>query len=123
MNKKFQGLGAKLPSRPRAAARIRQTTRQSAYIAAILMGLSTSAHAQWAVFDAANFSQNVMTAARELQQINNQIQSLQNEAAMFSLGFWLSWGHVNTQACFLVPMWFWRQTSTWRGCSGAMKLP
>ena len=77
MNKKFQGLGAKLPSRPRAAARIRQTTRQSAYIAAILMGLSTSAHAQWAVFDAANFSQNVMTAARELQQINNQIQSLQ----------------------------------------------
>ena len=82
MNKKFQGLGAKLPSRPRAAARIRQTTRQSAYIAAILMGLSTSAHAQWAVFDAANFSQNVMTAARELQQINNQIQSLQNEAAM-----------------------------------------
>jgi P-type conjugative transfer protein TrbJ len=34
------------------------------------------------VFDAANFSQNVLTAARELEQINNQIQSLQNEAVM-----------------------------------------
>jgi P-type conjugative transfer protein TrbJ len=38
--------------------------------------------AQWAVFDAANFSQNILTAARELQQINNEIQSLTNEAQM-----------------------------------------
>lgn len=34
------------------------------------------------VFDAANFSQNVLTAARELQQVINQIASLQNEARM-----------------------------------------
>ncbi len=34
------------------------------------------------MFDASNFSQNVLTAARALQQINNQIQSLQNEAMM-----------------------------------------
>ncbi len=40
------------------------------------------AHAQWAVFDAANFSQNILTAARELQQIENQVTSLQNEAQM-----------------------------------------
>jgi len=40
------------------------------------------ARAQWAVFDAANYSQNILTAARELQQINNQIQSLTNEAQM-----------------------------------------
>jgi len=38
--------------------------------------------AQWAVFDASNYSQNLLTAARALQQINNQIQSLQNQAVM-----------------------------------------
>lgn len=40
------------------------------------------ASAQWIVYDPSNFSQNVLTAARTLQQINNQIQSLQNEATM-----------------------------------------
>nr|WP_294814765.1 P-type conjugative transfer protein TrbJ [uncultured Sphingomonas sp.] len=40
------------------------------------------AHAQITVFDPGNYSQNLLTAARTLQQINNQIQSLQNEAAM-----------------------------------------
>ena len=34
------------------------------------------------VFDGANYAQNLLTAARTLQQINQQIQSLQNEAAM-----------------------------------------
>lgn len=34
------------------------------------------------VFDASNYSQNILTAARTLSQINNQIQSLQNEAQM-----------------------------------------
>ncbi len=34
------------------------------------------------VFDPSNYSQNVLTAARTLQQINNQIPSLQNEAQM-----------------------------------------
>lgn len=32
------------------------------------------------VFDPSNYSQNVLTAARTLQQINNQIQMLQNQA-------------------------------------------
>ncbi len=43
---------------------------------------STPAHAQLTVFDPNNYSQNLLTAARTLQQINNQIQSLQNEATM-----------------------------------------
>lgn len=34
------------------------------------------------VFDSANYSQNLLTAARTLQQINQQVQSLQNEAQM-----------------------------------------
>lgn len=34
------------------------------------------------VFDPSNYSQNVLTAARSLEQINNQIQSLQNQATM-----------------------------------------
>jgi type IV secretion system protein TrbJ len=41
-----------------------------------------SASAQWIVFDPNNHAQNVLTAARELQQINNQITSLQNETQM-----------------------------------------
>jgi len=36
------------------------------------------------VFDPSNYSQNLLTAARTLQQINNQIQSLQNQATMLS---------------------------------------
>lgn len=32
------------------------------------------------VYDPTNYAQNVLTAARALQQVNNQIQSLQNEA-------------------------------------------
>src|SRR5208282_5228433 len=37
-------------------------------------------HAQWIVYDPTNFSQNVLTAARELQQVNQNIQSLENQA-------------------------------------------
>lgn len=40
------------------------------------------AQAQFTVFDPSNYTQNLLTAARTLQQINNQIQSLQNEATM-----------------------------------------
>ena len=43
---------------------------------------TTPAHAQFTVFDPSNYSQNLLTAARTLTQINNQIQSLQNEAQM-----------------------------------------
>ena len=46
--------------------------------------LTTPAHAQFGgiVFDPSNYAQNVLTAARSLQQITNQITSLQNEAQM-----------------------------------------
>ena len=43
---------------------------------------ATPARAQITVFDPGNYSQNILTAARTLQQVNNQIQSLQNEATM-----------------------------------------
>jgi P-type conjugative transfer protein TrbJ len=36
------------------------------------------------VFDPSNYAQNVLTAARTLQQINNQIQALQNQATMLT---------------------------------------
>ena len=56
-------------------------------VGSLAMGLtiaSTPAQAQLTVFDPGNYSQNLLTAARTLQQINNQIQSLQNEATMLT---------------------------------------
>jgi P-type conjugative transfer protein TrbJ len=50
-------------------------------IAAVLSTTAVMpARAQITVFDPTNFSQNVLTAARELQQVNNEIQSLTNQA-------------------------------------------
>ncbi len=40
------------------------------------------ARAQLSVYDPANHAENVLQAARALQQINNQIQSLQNQVLM-----------------------------------------
>ncbi|OAF16569.1 conjugal transfer protein TrbJ [Bradyrhizobium centrolobii] len=51
-------------------------------IAAGLIQVPREASAQWIMFDPNNYAQNVLTAARELQQINNQITSLQNQALM-----------------------------------------
>jgi P-type conjugative transfer protein TrbJ len=47
---------------------------------ALSVAAITPVSAQWVVFDPNNYSQNVLTAARELQQVNNQITSLQNQA-------------------------------------------
>jgi len=47
-----------------------------------LAAATPAAHAWRTVFDPSNYTQNVMTAARTLEQINNQIQQLQNEAQM-----------------------------------------
>ncbi len=49
-----------------------------------MIGTSTPAAAQMNVFDPSNYAQNLLTAARTLTQINNQIQSLQNEAQMLT---------------------------------------
>ncbi|MEQ7874279.1 P-type conjugative transfer protein TrbJ [Sphingomonas sp. ASV193] len=43
---------------------------------------ATPAAAVIPVFDAANYSQNLLSAARALEQINHQLSSLQNEATM-----------------------------------------
>ena len=62
---------------------------RAAFAAAILAApLSVSpvliapASAQWIVYDPTNYAQNLLSATRALQQINNQITSLQNEATM-----------------------------------------
>ncbi|MGK6313622.1 P-type conjugative transfer protein TrbJ [Neorhizobium sp. DT-125] len=44
--------------------------------------LTTPTAAQWIVYDPTNYVQNVLSAARALEQISNQITSLQNEATM-----------------------------------------
>ena len=70
-----------LRSRPRALS-------LAAFILAIPLTaspvLTAPAHAQFGfggiVYDPTNYAQNVLTAARSLEQINNQIRSLQNEA-------------------------------------------
>ena len=49
---------------------------------AALLAVASHAQAQRIVFDPSNYSQNILTAARTLEQINNQIRQLQNEAQM-----------------------------------------
>jgi P-type conjugative transfer protein TrbJ len=59
--------------------------RRLAFASAIIAMVActpASLSAQAIVFDPNNYIQNVLTAARALQQINNQIASLQNEAQM-----------------------------------------
>jgi P-type conjugative transfer protein TrbJ len=58
--------------------------RLLAAAAASLIALAPAGHAQWIVFDPSNYSQNILTAARTLEQINNQIRQLQNEAQMLT---------------------------------------
>lgn len=52
--------------------------------AASLIALAPAAYAQWVVIDPSNLAQNILTAARTLEQINNQIRQLQNEAQMLT---------------------------------------
>ncbi|MBZ9758243.1 P-type conjugative transfer protein TrbJ [Mesorhizobium sp. ESP6-5] len=68
---------------------IRQTRRRVLLMVAATLAtpiaiwplITAPAHA-FIVFDPSNYSQNVLTAARSLQQITNQITSLQNQAQM-----------------------------------------
>jgi len=57
------------------------------FVAASMVAITVAASfkpvsAQLVVFDPNNYAQNVLTAARALQQINNQIVSLQNQTQM-----------------------------------------
>jgi 4-diphosphocytidyl-2C-methyl-D-erythritol kinase len=61
--------------------RIRHLVMASA-IALSIVSLDMPSSAQVVVFDPNNYAKNVLTAARALQQINNQITSLQNQAQM-----------------------------------------
>ncbi|KHK91878.1 P-type conjugative transfer protein TrbJ [Novosphingobium malaysiense] len=47
-----------------------------------LVALPAAPARAFIVFDPSNYAQNVLTAARTLKEINNQIRSLQNEAQM-----------------------------------------
>jgi len=49
---------------------------------AITLSVTVPVRAQSIVFDPNNYAQNVLNAARALQQIKNQIASLHNEAQM-----------------------------------------
>ncbi|MCV0368192.1 P-type conjugative transfer protein TrbJ [Filomicrobium sp.] len=71
---------------------IRRSRSRAIFMAATMLAaplalssmLTSPAHAQFGriVYDPSNYAQNLLTAARTLQQINNQITSLQNEAQM-----------------------------------------
>ena len=51
-------------------------------IGATLVAPAAPAVAALPVFDPTNYTQNLLQAARALEQINNQVKSLQNEASM-----------------------------------------
>lgn len=59
-------------------------TRALTFLAVALIAATPAAHAQWVVIDPTNLVQNILTAARSLEQINNQIRQLENEARMLS---------------------------------------
>lgn len=64
------------------ASSIRRLAVAGVAALAIAASAVAPANAQFGgiVYDPTNYAQNVLTAARALQQVNNQIQSLQNEA-------------------------------------------
>jgi P-type conjugative transfer protein TrbJ len=53
-------------------------------MAFVLLNCATPARAQFAVIDPANLVQNILTAVRTLETVNNQIRQLQNEAVVLS---------------------------------------
>ena len=61
--------------------RLRHLAAASVVVIAVA-GEPSSTSSQLIVFDPNNYAQNVLAAARELQQVNNQITSLQNQAQM-----------------------------------------
>ena len=62
-----------------------RSARQMASVAIACVAVTTlvtPVRAQMIVYDPSNYAQNVLQAARALQQINNQITSLQNQTQM-----------------------------------------
>ena len=52
--------------------------------AGVLVSCAPRSAAQLTVFDPANYQQNLLTAARALEQINNQVRQLQNQVLMIA---------------------------------------
>lgn len=57
-------------------------TAAAAFSIGVTLALPLTPAAAIPVFDPTNYAQNLLQAARALEQINQQVQSLQNEAAM-----------------------------------------
>jgi P-type conjugative transfer protein TrbJ len=53
-------------------------------VAAVVAWAAPQSRAQLTVFDPASFQQNLLSAARALEQINNQVRLLQNQALMIA---------------------------------------
>lgn len=71
-----------LNARPMAAAVIGLGACGSLALGLIMPNTPANAQLRSIVFDPSNYAQNILTAARTLQQVNQQIQQLQNEAQM-----------------------------------------
>jgi type IV secretion system protein TrbJ len=56
--------------------------RHAVLAGALILALAAPVRAQVVVYDPSNYAQNVVQAARALQQINNQITNLQNQTQM-----------------------------------------
>jgi P-type conjugative transfer protein TrbJ len=64
--------------------RRRRATIAVSVIAGVVACSTQQSAAQVTVFDPANFQQNLLTAARALEQINNQVRVLQNQFLMIA---------------------------------------
>ena len=65
-----------------ARSNLRVRHMAAASVIAVTISLSSAPASAFIVFDPTNYSQNLLQAARALEQIQNQITSLQNEAQM-----------------------------------------
>ena len=61
---------------------MKRTSLAAIVATSLVIAVPQAGHTAWPVFDASNYAQNVIQAARALEQINNQIQQLQNQAVM-----------------------------------------
>ena len=61
---------------------LRQTLVAIPVVAGLLTSCVPRSAAQLTVFDPSNYQQNLLSAARALEQINNQVRQLQNQAQM-----------------------------------------
>lgn len=61
---------------------LRRATLVAGLSSQLLLATGGASLAQLVTFDPSNYSQNILTAARSLEQINNQIRSLENDAQL-----------------------------------------